>query len=160
MGDLRFISGEAALHQFITGIEADAREGLDDRNINASGALKRSHRTEVTMGIGSSRAAFYALDYWKTAGSGQPPGTSVKVGDLAQWAIDKGLANNERRAARIGYLVSNKILRQGSKDYRDQNPNVYETAIEGRADMVPEVLGAFLRDIPTALVREFKTSLG
>jgi len=156
MGDLRFISGEAALRNFIDGIEADASAELDDRNINASGKLKRSHRTEVTIGTASSTASFYALNYWTESGSGSPPGTKVEPSALAQWAIDKGLANNERRAARIGYLVSQKIAREGSFYHRTGGENVYSTAIDANADKIPEVLSTFVRDIPTALVREFK----
>lgn len=158
MGDLRFISGEAALRNFIDGIEADASAGLDDRNINASGKLKRSHRTEVTIGTASSTASFYALSYWTEAGSGSPPGTKVDPSALAQWAIDKGLANNERRALRIGYLVSQKIAREGSFYHRTGGENIYSTAIDANAGKIPEVLSTFVRDIPTALVREFKTA--
>lgn len=156
MGELRFISGEAALRTFIAKIQGDAIDRLDDRNINSSGRLKRSTTTEVRIGFGSSEATLFALEYWKQAGSGSPPGTKTDPFDLAQWARDKGLANNDRAALKLGVLVSRKIERSGSKDFREGNPNVYIEAIEANADMVPEVLSAFLRDIPSALVSEFK----
>ena len=156
MGELRFISGEAALRNFIAKVQGDAIAGLDDRKINASGRLKRSTTTEVRIGFGSSEATLFALGYWKQAGSGQEPGTKVDPFDLAQWARDKGLANNDRAALKLGVLVSRKIERSGSKDFREGNSNVYVDAINANADMVPEVLSAFLRDIPSAMVTEFK----
>jgi hypothetical protein len=157
MSEPIFISGEAALRNFIQGIHADVDGQLDARNINASGALKKSNRTEVVTGLASSSATLYAYSYWTKAGSGSEPGTKVSPDALAKWAIDKGLANNERRALRIGLLVSRKILKEGSKQYREGGENVYANAVENAAPKVEAVLSAFLRDIPTALVREFKT---
>ena len=70
MTPIPFISGEAALRNFIEQVREDVDRQLDERKINASGALKRSNRAEVVMGMGSSSATLYALDYWHTAGSG------------------------------------------------------------------------------------------
>lgn len=53
MSELRFISGEAALRNFIEQVREDVDRQLDERKVNASGALKRSNRTEVVMGMGS-----------------------------------------------------------------------------------------------------------
>jgi hypothetical protein len=158
MTTIKFISGQAALRNFIEGIHADVDKGLDARSINASGRLKKSNRTEVIVGLGSSSATLYALGYWKQAGSGSPPGTKVSPDDLAKWAMVKGLANNERRALKIGALVSRKIERFGSQQFRVGGENEYAKAVEGSADKVPDVLSAFIADIPKAVVREFKSA--
>ena len=155
VSELRFISGEAALRNFIEQVREDVDRQLDERKVNASGALKRSNRTEVVMGMGSSSATLYALDYWHTAGSGSPPGTRTSAMALVQWAKDKGLASNDRHAARIALLVQRKILREGSRQWREGGENIYTTAIERAQPGVGAVLSAFLSDIPKALVSQF-----
>ena len=74
---------------------------------------------------------------------------------LVQWAKDKGLASNDRHAARIALLVRRKILREGSKQWREGGENVYTSAIERAQSNVDAVLRAFMSDIPTALVSQF-----
>ena len=159
MTTIRFISGQAALVDFIHGIHVEVDKGLDARNINASGRLKRSNRTEVAPGVGSTSATLYALSYWKNAGSGSPPGTKAEPSDLAQWAIDKGLANNDRAALKLGYLVARKIERFGSKQYREGGDNVYDKAIEAARPKIPDVLRAFLSDYRQPIAAEFAKAL-
>lgn len=156
MTTLRFISGEAALHDFLHGIMSDTETALDDRNINASGKLKASNRTEVSNGPSWSTGTFSALAHWTKAGSGSPPGTKAKVDDLKQWALDKGLANNDRAALRLGNLVSRKIEKEGSKDHREGNSNVYSDSIDANLFKIPDMLLAFARDINDPVATEFR----
>ena len=153
---IRFISGNAALQNFLFGISSDAQAGLDDRNINASGKLRKSHRVEVSDGPSWSTGTFSALAHWTKAGSGSPPGTKAKVDDLKQWALDKGLANNDRAALRLGNLVSRKIEKEGSKDHREGNSNVYSDSIDANLFKIPDMLLAFARDINDPVATEFR----
>lgn len=150
-----FTSGSAALRSFMQGIHSRVDELLEERNINASGRLQRSNRVDLRESVSASTGTLSALSYWRTAGSGSPPGTATEWTALQRWAMDKGLANNERRAARIAMLVQRKILREGSKQYREGGKNVYTQAIEEAQERIPSVLRAFLRDADSRHRKEF-----
>lgn len=153
--DTTYINGSAALRSFMQGIHSRVNELLDDRGINASGRLRRSNRVDLRESVSASTGVFSALSYWRTAGSGSPPGTKTEWTALQRWAMDKGLANNERRAARIAMFVQRKILREGSKQYREGGKNVYTQAIEEAQGRIPSVLRAFLRDEDSRYRKEF-----
>lgn len=153
--DTTYINGSAALRSFMQGIHSRVNELLDERGINASGRLQRSNRVDLRESVSASTGTFSALSYWRTAGSGSPPGTKTEWTALQRWALDKGLANNERRAARIAMLVQRKILKEGSKQYREGGKNVYAQAIEEAQERIPSVLRAFLRDTDSHHRKEF-----
>lgn len=155
MADTTYINGSAALRSFMQGIHSRVNELLDERGINASGRLQRSNRVDLRESVSASTGTLSALSYWRTAGSGSPPGTAVEWTALQRWAMDKGLANNERRAARIAMLVQRKILREGSKQWREHGENVYMQAIEEAQGRIPSVLRAFLRDEDSRHRKEF-----
>lgn len=150
-----FISGSAALLNFMQGIHSRVNELLDERGINASGRLQRSNRVDLRESVSASTGTLSALSYWRTAGSGSPPGTATEWTALQRWAMDKGLANNKRRAARIAMLVQRKILMGGSNQYREGGKNVYTQAIEEAQERIPSVLRAFLRDTDSRHRKEF-----
>lgn len=150
-----FISGKAALSHFMGQRVSNINEALDSRKINASGKLRRTNAYAVDDGPTFTTATLYAQSYWVKAGSGSPPGTKVSLPDLVQWAKDKGLVNNERAALRLAYLTSRKIFREGSRDFRQGNENVYLKEIDAAQREIPDVLQAFLRDIDTPLIEQF-----
>lgn len=147
MNEIRFISGIAAMNNYLHGIKEEVSDQLEARNINASGSLDRSNRTAVYSDGYTTVGELMALGHWKTAGSGSPPGTRVGFLTLAQWAIDKGLTSSQSQAERIGGLVSAKIEQKGSKDHRERNPNVYTEAIKKAEPKVPKVINAFVLDV-------------
>lgn len=114
----------------LTDLLAVINQDLVDRNINATGELTRSNSVivgdqgKVVIGLG------YALDYWTKAGSGSPPGTRTDFVQLYRWAKAKGLGRNDRETLRIAALTGRKIRREGSRDWREKNPNVYLTNID------------------------------
>ena len=156
MSEPVYINGSAALKNFIQGIHSRADQLLDERNINASGRLKKSNRTDVRDTFAASTATLSALGYWKTAGSGSPPGTKTDVNALQQWAMDKGLANNTRKALRIAMFVERKILREGSKQYREHGINVYSQAITEAQPRIPALLRAFMSDDAAKFRKQFE----
>jgi len=155
MTTIRFINGSAALADFLNGIHRDIDDQLDQRNINASGRLRASNRTEVFSTSADVVGNLFALDYWKKAGSGSAPGTDVSVDKLYQWALDKGLTSDQEEAARIGYFTHLKILKEGSYDHRAGNKNVYVQAIESAQSRVPELLREFLIDFRDPIADQF-----
>lgn len=147
MADTTYINGSAALKSFIQGIHSRVDELLDERNINASGRLKRSITTTTRETFAATIGTMDALDYWKEGGgSGTPPGKWVEYGLLRKWAFDKGIANTPQEADRIASGSQINILQFGSRRFRLEERNVFEQAVEEAQSRIPDVLAAFLRD--------------
>ena len=154
---IRFISGEAALHDFLHGIMSETETALDDRNINASGKLKASNQTEVFNESGFTVGKFSALSYWVNAGSGTRRGTLVKLDDLKGWLLDKGLVKElDARAVAIAKKIQDDILHDGSRDFVMNNPNVYRESVREAEPRIANVLLAFARDINDPVATEFR----
>lgn len=100
---------------------------MERRDLNASGRMSDSIEDDVTADATGVTGTLSALDYWVNVGSGTPPGTGVKERDIAQWMEDKGFEGANIATA---FLISRKINREGSRDYRVGNPNAFETAID------------------------------
>lgn len=158
MAEIRFISGEAALRAFIDGYSSKAQDELDRRNINASGRLRASHRVEVFSDQDSTTGSLYGLSYWTKAGSGSPPGTVADLTGLKEWLLNKGLIKDLTPPERIAALIQDKIYREGSRDFRERNPNVYRQVAEGYRDKVRPVVQAFLRDVSSPMSKSFTAS--
>ena len=155
MGAIQFISGQAALRDYINGIDQDAKDGLDRRNITATGGLKNSHRTEVVTDGDSTKAALYANDYWKRAGSGSPPGTVANIDKLKEWLLAKNLVRGVENPSWLAERIQDKIYLEGSRDFRERNPNEYRETIKRNVSKVPDVLKAFLRDVSAPMDKAF-----
>lgn len=153
--DTTYINGSAALRSFMQGIHSRVNELLDERGINASGRLQRSNRVDMRESVSASTGVFSALSYWRTAGSGSPPGTLVSVAALREWAIVKGLTYDRETANYIALGVQMLILHEGSKQYREGGKNVYRQAVEEAQGRIPSVLRAFLRDADSRHRKEF-----
>lgn len=99
------------------------RQGMIDRDKNATGRTSRSIEVVTTGGQGLTQGNLLANDNWKTVGSGSPPGTLANIQDLQEW-------QQARRANVNVFFLRRKIFAQGSKDYRERNRNVFLQAIE------------------------------
>ncbi len=156
MGELRFISGKAALSQFIQGIQGAVSDRLEASGYNASGRLSRTMRNEVTEQPGATSAELFAAAHWKFVGNGRGPGRMPPVDPLIQWAKDKGLASEDSAATRMGWAIARNIAREGSLDHQLGGKNVFAEAIRAAQPGINDVLRAFARDIPQPLASEFK----
>lgn len=160
MADLKFISGKAALAQFIQGVQGEVSDKMDGsdtfRAFNASKRLKNSLSNEVTDQPGATRATLYALDYWKYVGNGRGPGKPPPSDRLIQWALDKGIATTDKQAKSIGIATAKKIGKEGTLDWKQGGKNVFGIAITNAAPKITGVLLAFAKDIPKPMVSEFK----
>ena len=155
MTTVRFINGSAALADFLNGIHRDIDDQLDQRNINASGRLRASNRTEVFSTSADVVGNLFALDYWKTAGSGSPPGTNVELDDLRGWLIDKGIITDLEETKYVALLIQEKILKEGSRDHRERNTNVYVESIRSAQSKMPFILREFLTDFRDPIAEQF-----
>ncbi len=155
MSEIRFISGEAALRQFLDGFDQQAKGELERRNINASGALSKSHRVEVFTSSTATTGEVLGLSYWTKAGSGSPPGTVASLEGLKGWLLDKGIVKGNEPTEWIAALIQDKIYEQGSRDFRERNPNVYRETAKAVEDGVPDVVSAFLKDLTSPIGKAF-----
>lgn len=150
-----YINGSAALRGFMQGIHSRVNELLEERGINASGRLQSSNRVDLRESVSASTGVFSALSYWRKAGSGSPPGTFVSLAALREWAVEKGFTDDRETANYIAMGVQRKILKEGSKQYREFGKNVYRQAVEEAQKRIPSVLRAFLRDADSRHRKEF-----
>jgi len=109
LSSLRFISGRAALENFIHGYSDEAQQELEARNINATGALSKSHRVEVVEGERVMTGTLFDLSYWTKAGSGSPPGTVASLEGLKGWLLDKGIVKGNEPTEWIAALIQDRI---------------------------------------------------
>lgn len=147
MSEIRFISGEAALRNFLHAYSEEARGQLVERNINASGALSRSHRIDVGVSGNATTGELLGLSYWTTAGSGSPPGTVANLDGLKAWLLDKGIVKGVDNPSWLAELIQDKIYAEGSKRFRERQPNVYRKLAREKSIEVSEVIKVFLTDI-------------
>lgn len=156
MSQLVFISGRAALENFMHGLQQGVTDVISESGYNASGKLTRSLRTEVYSGLQSISGELSALSHWKYVGNGRGPGKRPPQGTIKQWLLDKGLVRDDKEAERRAFVIARSIGEKGSKAFRDKGQNVFKMQIEARQEQIPEILRAHLRDIPNALVSQFK----
>ena len=104
-------------------LRLDVLAELERRRINATGALSASVDVNTALLPTETVGTMTALGYWKTAGSGTPPGGPVRVSDIQTWLDAKGLDFS-------AWAIARRIRRIGSKDFREGNPNAFLTAIE------------------------------
>lgn len=97
----------------------------------------------------------FALEYWKTAGSGSPPGTNVELDDLRGWLIDKGIITDLEETKYVALLIQEKILKEGSRDHRERNTNVYVESIRSAQSKMPFILREFLIDFRDPIADQF-----
>ena len=114
-------------------LRLDILAELDRRNLNATGAMRGSVDANTAQTTTATTSAITAFDYWVNVGSGTPPGGPVDVGAIARWLEVRQLNFNAKMLAR-------RISRIGSRDWREGNPNAFETAIEAW-EQTPEFTG-------------------
>ncbi len=156
MTSLRFISGKAALGNYLQGMRIDADRRLDARKLNASGRLKASNATEIRESGDVVTGSFTALDYWKTGGgSGSPPGTVADLEGLKEWVIIRKMVGPVETPDFLAERIQDRIYEDGSKYFRDRRDNEYANAVEAAQPGVNAVLGAFLSDIANPVADQF-----
>ena len=158
MTSIKYISGGAALRRLLEDYSDATQRQLDERNINATGRLRASHRVSVITDGSTTRGALYGLSYWTKAGSGSPPRTVADLDGLKEWLLAKGIVKGADDPTRIAGLIQDKIYLFGSRDFRNKKPNVYREEAKAVPDKVPAVLQAFLRDFHQPMQAAFTAS--
>ena len=92
------------------------------RDKNATGGTVASMTHTVTAYPGALFARLEANDNWKWMGNGRGPGRMPPVQNIERWISARGLTIS-------AWAVARKIAKEGSKDYREKNPNIFEQSI-------------------------------
>lgn len=100
---------------------------MNRRRLNATGRMSASVSNVVRQDQDGTSGFLTALDYWVNVGSGTPPGGPVLVADIQTWLNAKGLDLS-------AWGIARRIRRAGSKDFREGNPNAFETGIDAWED--------------------------
>lgn len=97
----------------------EIRTELVRRGHKATGSLSQSVRVTVLSGQTFVVAEGRALDHWKYVGNGRGPGKQPPTAPIRRWLRAKG------QDERLAFPIARKIGREGSKDFREGNENVF-----------------------------------
>jgi len=159
MATIRFISGEAALANFIEGIRAESVRRMAALGRNATKRLSNSLKTEVVkIGTGSTQAELSGLNHWAFLGNGRRPGKKPPVDPLIEWVKAKGLASEDKEVKKIAYIIQRKIAEEGTLDHQLGGANMFSQIIIENQPQVEEVVSAFLQDYREPIARQFRTA--
>ena len=105
--------------ELVTGIGTISAE----RKKVATGVTLRSITTEVNSiaGVGL-QGRMSANTNWRYVGNGRGPGRMPPVDNIRRWIEARGLSLS-------AWAVAKRIAREGSKDHRQGNANVFEQGI-------------------------------
>ena len=124
-----------AVVERVTKLRDDVRENISRTGKRASGRTQASLRVEVD----GDHIILYGRAFFATLENGSAPWdghTGVRCSFkefkeiIRQWAMDKGLHEIARNESAL-YLVTRKIIREGSLDYRrGGGDDVYTTLVD------------------------------
>lgn len=111
-----------AFEAAMVNLENTIRVNSRVRDKNATGGTVASMTHTVTAYPGALFARLEANDNWKWMGNGRGPGRMPPVQNIERWISARGLTIS-------AWAVARKIAKEGSKDYREKNPNIFEQSI-------------------------------
>lgn len=133
----------------INKVVAPIVDGLNDRGLNSTGKLAAGTEFTVSASQEGIRGTGYAPYYWKWGGgSGRGPGKPPPVDKLKAWVAAQGMPEG------AAYAIAKKIGREGSKDYREGNPNVFIQVVDKAADQQEALHNALNKDFAEPIFRE------
>ena len=117
----------------------------------ASGKTRDSMSVEVTSDASSATATMYGRKYFAALETGSKPWENQYnhppkpfVETIAQWMVDKGIEGVS------AYLVARKIMREGSKLYREGGRrDIFTPAMEDIEQRIDAELSSILETITT-----------
>jgi hypothetical protein len=117
----------------------------------ASGKTRDSMSVEVTTDTTSATATMYGRKYFAALETGSKPWENQYthppkpfVETIAQWMVDKGIEGVS------AYLVARKIMREGSKLYREGGrQDIFTPAMEDIEQRIDAQLSSILETITT-----------
>jgi len=112
-----------AVRDAIEEIRALSIAEMERRGKVATGRTISTLSTGVTVSDASVTGTLTGEEQWKWVGNGRRPGRMPPIAPIQAWIDAKGLTIS-------AYAVARTIGRLGSKDYRNNAPNVFLSAID------------------------------
>lgn len=139
----------------INAIRALSIAEMERRGKVATGRTISTLSTVVTSSPGFVTGELQGESQWKFVGNGRGPGGVPPIGPIQAWIAAKGLDIS-------AWAVAKSMAKRGSKDFRNNAPNVFLSAIDdweqkgGLDKTTDEVAGHFEQQVVTATVKGFK----
>ena len=115
--------GAIAVKVAIEQVKALSVRELEKRRKVATGRTMRSLTISLTSSDAAQTGKLEGDEQWKWVGNGRGPGRMPPLGPIQEWV-------NARRLTISAYAVARTIAKQGSKDFREGNQNVFLSAFE------------------------------
>ena len=112
------------------------QRGMRDRDKNATGDTSRGIEVNAVGGGGYVQGTLIADSQWKYVGNGRAPGRRPPIEPLNKWIAARNLDIS-------AYAVANRIAKEGSRDYRKRNTNVFVEAIDKWEKDFPKIEGKY-----------------
>ena len=143
-----------AMEAAMVDLENRVKANATARNKNATGATVASMTHTVTAYPGALFARLEANENWRWMGNGRGPGRMPPVQNIQRWVDARGLTIS-------AWAVARKIAKDGSKDYREKNANIFEQSIvewQGGKSL-DDAMGAVVDVIGRIFTNELTTGL-
>lgn len=127
---------EGAMVDLARGIQRDMRA----RDKNATGGTSRGIEVNAVGGNSFTQGTLIADSQWRYVGSGRGPGMRPPIEPLKKWIAARNLTIS-------AYAVANRIAKEGSRDYRLRNTNVFIDAIDRWEKDFPKVEEKFAQNL-------------
>ena len=138
--------GAIAINNAIRKVEQLAKDEMVKRGKVATGRTMSTLSTFTVQGSDYLASYLEGEDQWKFVGNGRGPGGMPPIGPIQAWIDAKGLPLS-------AWGVAKKIAKEGSKDYRNNAPNVFLSAFDTFLD------GAGVKELEEGTADEFEETL-
>jgi hypothetical protein len=143
-----------AMRDAINEIRALSIAEMERRGKVATGRTISTLSTVVTETPGFVTGELQGESQWKFVGNGRGPGKMPPIGPIQAWIAAKGLDIN-------AWAVAKNMSKRGSKDFRNNAPNVFLSAIDdfekgqGIQKLEAEVSGHFEEQAISLAIKGF-----
>jgi hypothetical protein len=143
-----------AMRDAINEIRALSIAEMERRGKVATGRTISTLSTVVTETPGFVTGELQGESQWKFVGNGRGPGKMPPIGPIQAWIDAKGLSIS-------AWAVAKNMAKRGSKDFRNNAPNVFLSAIDdfekgqGIQKLEAEVAGHFEEQAISLAIKGF-----
>ena len=138
--------GAIAINSAIRKVEQLAKDEMVRRGKVATGRTMSTLSTFTVQESDYLASYLEGEDQWKFVGNGRRPGGMPPIEPIQAWIDAKGLPLS-------AWGVAKKIAEEGSKDYRNNEPNVFLSAFDTFLD------GAGVKELEEGTADEFEETL-
>lgn len=138
--------GAIAINAAIRKVEQLSRTEMERRGKVATGRTMSTLSTYTVQGSDFLASYLEGEEQWKFVGNGRRPGGMPPIAPIQAWINARGLALS-------AWGVAKKIAKEGSKDYRNNAPNVFLSAFDTFLE------GPGVKELEEGTANEFEQTL-